>query len=199
MKPETSYHFCTLCDRWILLGLHKQNSDPVTSSGFYVVTEETPRGRVAHILLSGRRLAAKKYRHPPPDQKSEPEVQWVHPKPPEPVPQETVDLLAIPPGPPDVLLPEPKWEPDESLFYEVEIVGHNNIGMTGRLSNCSRVFIHNRVARNADYPIGSKVLVRIRPSGPDAINDYHALESWREPEPDSSKANLGDIFYGNEQ
>jgi len=195
---ETKFSFCTLCSTWILLGPHKQNSDPVTSSGSYVVTEETPRGRVAHILLSGRRLAAKKYHHPPPDQKSEPEVQWVHPKPSEPeaipsfVPQEVAEILSQPPP-----ASEPKWEPDESLFYEVEIVGHNNIGMTGRLSNFSRVFIHNRVTRNADYPIGSKVLVRIRPSGPDAINDYHALESWREPEPDSSKASLGDI-YGNE-
>jgi hypothetical protein len=193
MKSETEYRFCTLCDRWILLGPHKQNSDPVTSSSSYIVTEETSRGSIAHVILSGKRLASKKYHDPPPDLQPESEVILVHPKAPEPevntlpVPDEALDTLSQPPP-----TPEMRWKPDESSFYEVKIIRHNYVGSTGRLSNSERVFIHNHVAKNTDYPVGSSLWVRLRPAGPDAMYDYRALELWREP--DSSKALLGDIY-----
>lgn len=187
---ETAYQFCVLCDLWIL-GSFKQITDPVTSSGCYLATENTPRGLIAHVLLSGRRLASKKHHNPPPDLEPEPEVILVQPKPPEPeiipspLPEEIV-TLAQP--------PEPMWMPDDREFYEVEILRHNTAGSTGKLSNGSRVFVHNHVATNSDYPPGSTVWVRLGPAGPEAMYDYRALESWRESEPDSSKATLGDIY-----
>lgn len=189
---ETAYHFCVLCDRWIR-GSFKQITDPVTSSGCFLVTENTPRGQIAHSLLTKRRLAQKKFRNPPPDLQPEPESIVVQPKsepeiiPPSPVP-EAIVTLAQP--------PEPVWEPDESMFYEVEIIRHNNVGSTGTLSNGNRVFVHNHVAKNSDYPPGSTLWVRLRAAGPDAMYDYRALEIWKETpelEPVGS-ATLADIF-----
>jgi len=200
MKLETKFSYCTLCDCWILLGNHRAITDPVTTSHSYIVMEETPRGQIAHNILSGKRLAQKKRFEPPPDIGPEAEAIWVHPKPTEPevIQSPETELLAIPPE----HAPPPKWTADEQEFYEVQIISHNAVGMTGKLSNEERVFIHNHVAKNTDYPPGSMLWVRLKPSGPNAMTSYRAVELWRETEQLSSAASelepvgatLADIF-----
>jgi len=108
------------------------------------------------------------------------------------MPQEVAELLSQSPPP-----PEPRWEPDNDIFYEIEIIRQNSGGYSGKLSNESRVFIPHKVTGHVDHPPGSKIAVRIRHAGPDDMYMYYALEIWKEETPESApngSATLADIF-----